>query len=208
MVNNSTITGINTIKQDVNQNQRGNPDKNRAQSRKKGRRAGTTEPVDRRHTNTAVDIVSGRAKVASSQEAGDHEDIDTGVCFFWQKGSCAKGEACRFNHATPQVGSYYIINVSILTNDKVEDELVEGEKLMPEEENRAPSASSTLLLKAHSKQCYAWMKGTCTKGETCRFVHDTNVRVSRVAHNLTTDIQNRWPQPSQDSVASPKIAQS
>ncbi|PBK60851.1 hypothetical protein ARMSODRAFT_679436 [Armillaria solidipes] len=155
---------------DVNENQGGNPDKNRAQSRKKGRQAGTTEPVDRRHTNTTVDIVSGRAKVASSREAGNHEDIDKGVCFSWQKGSCAKGEACRFNHATP----------------KVEGELVEGEKLTPDEENRAP-LSTTPLPKANSKQCYAWMKGTCTKGETCRFVHDANASAFQRQRRLHQD---------------------
>ncbi|KAK0185207.1 hypothetical protein F5146DRAFT_1144408 [Armillaria mellea] len=172
VINNSTITGINVIKQDVNKNQGGNPAGNQAQRRKKTRRAGTTEPVDRRCTNTTVDIVNGRAKVASSREAGDHEDIDKGICFFWQRGSCTKGEVCRFKHATP----------------KVEDELVEGEKLTLEEENRAPSASSILPLpKENSKQCYAWMKGTCTRGEKCRFVHDANAPASAFPRQLRFD---------------------
>ncbi|PBK93485.1 hypothetical protein ARMGADRAFT_1030112 [Armillaria gallica] len=105
----STITGINTIKQDVNQNQGGKPDKNQAQSRKKGRRAVELKwPRVRRLVTTKI---STKAFVSPGRR-----------------------EAVQ----------------------KVEDELAEGEKLMPEEENQAPSTSSTLpLLKANTfpRQC-------------------------------------------------------
>ncbi|KAK0479633.1 hypothetical protein IW261DRAFT_1478424 [Armillaria novae-zelandiae] len=151
-----------------------NLDKSQAQGRKKGRRTGTTEPVGHRHTNTPVDIVNGRAKVTSSREGRDHQGIDKGICHaFWQKGGCAKGEACRFKHVTPKVA-------------------VEGENLTPEEESRAPSASSTVtpLPKVNSSQCYAWMKGTCTRGEKCRFVHDANASVFPTQSRLDQDFTN------------------
>ncbi|KAK0501148.1 hypothetical protein EDD18DRAFT_1435613 [Armillaria luteobubalina] len=79
----------------------------------------------------------------------------------------------------------------MLLRNKVEDGLVEGENLTPKGECRAPSASSTVipLPETNSSQCYAWMKGTCTRGEKCRFVHDANTsavpRQSRFDQDLT-----------------------
>ncbi|KAK0457963.1 uncharacterized protein EV420DRAFT_1545614 [Desarmillaria tabescens] len=144
---------------ETNKNQGQNPNKKRAQSRKKGGRSSIAEPVDHRHTNTAIDAVSGQANTDSSQEPRDHRAVNNSksrVCFSWQKGSCAKGEACRFEHGP-----------------KMRYESV-GENQMPEGENRTPLFSAVPLPQANKNPCYAWMKGTCTRGETCRFAHDVN----------------------------------
>ncbi|KAK0462868.1 uncharacterized protein EV420DRAFT_1521375 [Desarmillaria tabescens] len=144
---------------ETNKNQGQNPNKNRARIRKKGGRSGIAGPVDHRHTNTATDAVSGQANTDSSQEPRDHRAVNSSkscVCFSWQKGSCAKGEACRFEHGP-----------------KMRYESV-GENQMPEGENRTPLFSAVPLPQANKNPCYAWMKGTCTRGETCRFAHDAN----------------------------------
>ncbi|KAK0201192.1 hypothetical protein DFS33DRAFT_1114057 [Desarmillaria ectypa] len=145
---------------ETNKNQGQSLNRNRAQSRKKGGWSATAEVVDHRHTNTAIDAVSGQADADSSREARGHRDIDRSgsrVCFSWQKGNCAKGEACRFDHAP-----------------KMRYESVERENQTPEEGNRIPSSSAVPLPKVNNNPCYAWMKGTCTRGENCRFVHDAN----------------------------------
>ncbi|KAG7446053.1 uncharacterized protein BT62DRAFT_1023603 [Guyanagaster necrorhizus] len=65
---------------------------------------------------------------------------------------------------------------------RIRDESVDGENQTLEQENCVPSSSILPVPKVNNNQCYAWMKGTCTRGEECRFLHDANTPSSRQRH--------------------------
>ena len=84
---------------------------------------------------------SGDSPLARSGSFSNGERSD--VCFDWSRGSCARGESCRFSHegeagANPQAGG-----------------------------GRVGSPH-----RAVAGVCFDYAKGTCKRGDMCRFSHD------------------------------------
>ncbi|KAK0501174.1 hypothetical protein EDD18DRAFT_1348678 [Armillaria luteobubalina] len=73
------------------------PQRSRVRNRRKGRRTGTGEPTVHSRIGTAVDVVTVQANAPSSGVILNRVPDDA-VCFSWQKGRCARGDACKFFH--------------------------------------------------------------------------------------------------------------
>ncbi|XP_003563222.1 zinc finger CCCH domain-containing protein 25 [Brachypodium distachyon] len=131
---------------------------------------------DQRSTVLAVDNLNG-AKVLGRIIRVDHvdkykkkeeEDEDElqkkreerGVCYAFQKGECNRGDACRYSHdeqrnANTGWGSKEDINPK-WEHDRHRDPPNKGE---------------------FRGVCYAFQKGECSRGDSCRFSHDEQVAV-------------------------------
>ena len=71
------------------------------------------------------------------------------ACFDWSRGSCARGESCRFSHegapgANPMAGAHV----------------------------RGPGSGSASPHRMAAGVCFDYAKGTCKRGDQCRFSHD------------------------------------
>lgn len=81
-------------------------------------------------------------------DAGERSD----ACFDWSRGSCARGESCRFSHegtpgANPNAGAHV----------------------------RGPTGAGSGSASPHRMAagvCFDYAKGTCKRGDQCRFSHD------------------------------------
>uniref|UniRef100_A0ACD5WDR9 Uncharacterized protein n=1 Tax=Avena sativa TaxID=4498 RepID=A0ACD5WDR9_AVESA len=124
---------------------------------------------DQRSTVLAVDNLNG-AKVLGRIIKVDHVDKykmkeeedeaevakkreERGVCYAFQKGECNRGDACRFSHDEQR-------NANTGWGSK--------EDLEPKWEHdrhRGPSNRGGGV-------CYAFQKGECSRGTSCRFSHD------------------------------------
>ncbi|KAJ3976763.1 hypothetical protein EV361DRAFT_958414 [Lentinula raphanica] len=99
----------------------------------------------------------------------DSSAVDAGVrpgsektCPFFARGHCRYGDHCKQRHAAPGT-----IGVPL-------DQLVPPNNL----ESQHPAASPSETMNDHrthlrSKPCFAWRKGSCSRGDQCRFAHDT-----------------------------------
>lgn len=92
----------------------------------------------------ALDAMRSRSSDSPLARSGSFSNGErSDVCFDWSRGSCARGESCRFSHegaagANPQAGG-----------------------------GRVGSPH-----RAAAGVCFDYAKGTCKRGDMCRFSHD------------------------------------
>jgi RNA-binding motif X-linked protein 2 len=85
-----------------------------------------------------------------------------GVCFAFQKGTCRRGASCRFAHDTEDNASdASATNTGGVTGDT---------------QNGVGDDPGDLLSRVKAAEgggvCFAFQKGTCRRGVSCRFSHD------------------------------------
>ncbi|VAH27411.1 unnamed protein product [Triticum turgidum subsp. durum] len=130
---------------------------------------------DQRSTVLSVDNLNG-AKVLGriirvdhvekykKKEEEDEEELqkkreERGVCYAFQKGECNRGDACKYSHDEQR-------NANTGWGSKEDDPKWEHDR------HRGPQN------KGESRGvCYAFQKGECSRGDTCRFSHDEQVAV-------------------------------
>ncbi|KAF7075895.1 hypothetical protein CFC21_080627 [Triticum aestivum] len=130
---------------------------------------------DQRSTVLAVDNLNG-AKVLGriirvdhvekykKKEEEDEEELqkkreERGVCYAFQKGECNRGDACKYSHDEQR-------NANTGWGSKEDDPKWEHDR------HRGPQN------KGESRGiCYAFQKGECSRGDSCRFSHDEQVAV-------------------------------
>ncbi|KAF6999807.1 hypothetical protein CFC21_015783 [Triticum aestivum] len=130
---------------------------------------------DQRSTVLSVDNLNG-AKVLGriirvdhvekykKKEEEDDEELqkkreERGVCYAFQKGECNRGDACKYSHDEQR-------NANTGWGSKEDDPKWEHDR------HRGPQN------KGESRGvCYAFQKGECSRGDTCRFSHDEQVAV-------------------------------
>ncbi|KAF7068892.1 hypothetical protein CFC21_074599 [Triticum aestivum] len=125
---------------------------------------------DQRCTVLAVDNLNG-AKVLGriirvdhvekykKKEEKDEKELqkkreERGVCYAFQKGECNRGNACKYSHDEQR-------NANTGWGSKEDDPKWEHDR------HRGPQN------KGESRGiCYAFQKGECSQGDSCRFSHD------------------------------------
>ena len=97
---------------------------------------------------------SSSSSVTTTYDGGSTERRD--ACFDWSRGSCARGESCRFSHegapgGNPNAGAHArgVVNGS-----------------------SGSSGSSSSPHRMAAGVCFDHAKGTCKRGDQCRFSHD------------------------------------
>ena len=75
-----------------------------------------------------------------------------GVCFAFQRGECDRGESCRFAHEGGDGGAF-------------------ASSRAPRDRSSRPPRSSSGPSGGARGMCFAFQKGECDRGESCRFAH-------------------------------------
>ncbi|THU95695.1 hypothetical protein K435DRAFT_966271 [Dendrothele bispora CBS 962.96] len=94
-----------------------------------------------------------------SSDPGNRSSMDKIVCSYWIRGGCTRGETCRYWHDpafNPQSLESSVIQTSYL----------------------AMTTSSPSQISHSSNRrvpCSYWVRGSCTRGDTCNYWHDLGV---------------------------------
>ena len=92
------------------------------------------------------------------------------VCYAFQRGECTRGDACRFSHTEGgggNGGGFGASRPQFRAVLRVPEGRVHARGLLPllarPQRSGAPRSS---------QPCYAFQKGECSRGDSCRFSHE------------------------------------
>ncbi|KAJ3785321.1 hypothetical protein GGU10DRAFT_313189 [Lentinula aff. detonsa] len=136
-------------------------------------RRGPQSVASRNHTQDALAPESNASAIGAGLGSGS-----TQTCRFHARGHCRYGDQCKQRHdARPTIATAISHPVS-LSADNSERQSLDSPKF--------PS---------RSKPCFAWRKGSCAKGDQCRYTHDLGEAPrTNVASQSPAEIWNNPPQ--------------
>ncbi|KAF5366578.1 hypothetical protein D9758_008932 [Tetrapyrgos nigripes] len=93
-------------------------------------------------------------------------------CIFWTRGTCTRGDACEFWHDPNVEAPDSIVKEVAEKYSQIRPKL----SSIPLSTNDPLSSGKSNYQSPEKTPCSYWIRGTCTRGDTCRYSHDPEVK--------------------------------
>lgn len=117
--------------------------------------------------------VSGVAKENQKSTSGGSNGTKakSEICFKFQKGSCTRGESCKYLHqleTTTAVSTEVGISFNPVISSVVDNVLIE-----PAAKTSKKTVPTAKVTTTKSELCFKFQKGACTRGANCKYLHES-----------------------------------